>query len=92
MHNAPAQRLNVRERLGHIAHGEVRQRERIAWAPPPLVDADRRNLRTRLPAIPLRTLTNLELDTEESAPKAQGPLGIVGGELDEGDWDVLHEA
>lgn len=84
MDNASAQCLDVHERLGHITHGEVRQRERIARTTPPLMDADRRDLRTRLPAIPLRTLTNLQLDTEQPAPKTQGALRIVGGELNEG--------
>jgi hypothetical protein len=37
-------------------------------------------------------LANLKLDTEESSPKAQRTLGVVGGELDEGGWGVLHEA
>jgi hypothetical protein len=45
-----------------------------------------------LPALSLPVLTDLELDTEELTPKAQGTLGIVGGELDEGGWGVLHEA
>lgn len=71
MDNAPTQRLNVRERLGHIGHGEVRQRERIARAAPSLMDADRRDLRTRLPAIPFCSLANLKLDTQESTPKTQ---------------------
>jgi hypothetical protein len=92
MDNAPAQRLNVRERLGHIAHGEVRQRERIARTTSTCVDTDRRGPQTRLPALSFLILANLELDTEESTPKAQRALGIVGGELDEGGWGVLHEA
>ncbi|MFZ2114154.1 MAG: hypothetical protein WAU77_10560 [Solirubrobacteraceae bacterium] len=45
-----------------------------------------------MPALSFPVLANLKLDTEESTPKAQRTLGVVGGELDEGGWGVLHEA
>jgi hypothetical protein len=45
-----------------------------------------------LPAISFRALTDLQIDTEESTPKAQGALGIVGGKLNEGGWGVFHDA
>jgi hypothetical protein len=82
--------LDSLQRLSDIGHREVGQRKGIAWATSALVDADRWGCRVRLPALSLWTLAILQLNAEELRPEASGALGVIGGELDEGQRGAWH--
>ena len=81
--HAPAQRLDLLQGLGDVAHGEVGQGDRIAGAAPAGMNADRGGSGVRLPALSLSILASLQLNAEELRPEASGARGIVGGKLDE---------
>jgi len=81
--HAPTECLDPFQRLGDVAHREVRQGEGIAGAAPAGMDADRWSSRVRLPALSLSPLAGLQLEAEELHPEASGALGIVGGKFDE---------
>ena len=84
MDDASPEGLDPLQRLGDIDHGEVGQREGIAWARSALVDPDRWGCRVRLPALALWTLAIAQLNAEQLRPEASGALGVISGELDEG--------
>ena len=84
MDDAPPERFDSLQRLSDIGHREVGQREGIAWARSALVDPDRRGCRVRLPALALWTLAIVQLNAEQLRPEASGALGVISGELDEG--------
>jgi hypothetical protein len=81
--HAPAECLDPLQRLGDVAHLEVREGEGIAGAAPAGMDTDRWSSRVRLPALALSLVAGLQLDAEEPYPEASGALGIVGGKFDE---------
>ena len=84
MHDAPPERFHSLQCLTDIGHREVGQRKGIARARSALVDADRRGRRVRLPTLALWTLATLQLNAEQLRPEASGALGVISGELDEG--------
>ena len=84
MHDAPPERFYSLQRLSDIGDREVGQRIGVAWTRSPLVDADRWVCRVRLPALALWTLAILQLNAEKLRPEASGALGVISGELDEG--------
>ena len=84
MHDAPPERFHSLQRLGDIGDHEVGQRKGIAWATSALVYADRGGCRMRLPALALCTLAIVQLNAEKLRPEASGALGVISGELDQG--------
>jgi len=84
VYDAPPERLHSLHRLIDIGDREVGQRKGIAWARSALVNPDRRGGRVRLPALSLRTLAIVQLNAEELRPEASGALGVISGELDQG--------
>jgi hypothetical protein len=83
VYHAPAERLDPLQRLGDIAHREVRQRDGIAGSASASMDADRRRARVRLPAFSLSGLAILQANAEEVHPEVTGALWIVCGKLNE---------
>jgi len=88
--DASPEGLDPLHRLGDIDHGEVGQRIGIARATSALVDANRRRPRVALPALALRRLAIIQLKAEELRPEVSGPLGIIGGKLDQGQHWAWH--
>jgi hypothetical protein len=84
VHDASSERFDPLQRLSDIGHGEVGQRKGIAWTRSALVDAERWGRSVRLPALSLWALAILQLDAEKLSPEASGTLGVISGELDEG--------
>ena len=83
MHHGPAERLDLLQRVGDIAHLEVRQRERVAGAGAAGVDTDRGRSGMRLPTLSFGGLASFQLKAEEFYPEAPGALRIVCGKLDQ---------
>jgi hypothetical protein len=92
MHHAPTERLHPRQRIVHVGDREVGQRERIPRSTSALMDPDRRTAGARLPALPRSISAHLQLDFEQSRPETPGALGIIGGELDQGQRGVRHDS
>src|SRR5215216_3862018 len=90
VYDAPAERLDPLQRLGDIAHREVRQREGIAGSASASMDADRWLARVRLPACSLSGLAILQFNAEEVHPEGTGALWIVCGKLNERERRVRH--
>ena len=90
MDHASPERRDPLERLSEIAHGEVGQRKGIAWATSAGMDAERRGSYVRLPALSLGILAGLQLNAEKLGPEAPGALGIICGELDDGQRGAWH--
>jgi hypothetical protein len=84
VHDAAAERPHAVGGGFDVSHDEVGQRERVAGAASALVHAHRGRAVVRLPARALAGPPRLDRHAEEVGPEAPGAVGVVGGELDQG--------
>jgi hypothetical protein len=90
MHDAATELANAREGCGEVRHLEVGERHGVAGTTAAGVHAERRPGGWALPAAPLIWGPRREIDAEDAAPKAQGAIGVVGGELDQPEREAVH--
>ena len=83
MHDAPSERLDLRERLLQVPDGEVGKSSGVPWAAAAEVHAHRRARPARLPSLPLALRAVLQRTPQQAAPERPRPLGVVRRELDQ---------
>ena len=90
MHDAATELVDPRERCFEVCYLEVGERHGVAGTTAAAVDAECRSGGLALPATALIWGPWRELKAEDTAPKAQGAIGVVGGKLDQREREVVH--
>ena len=81
--NPPSSRTRSRGG-GHVLDGEIGKRAGVSGPGAAPVDTEPQAAFLGFPALARAGGARGELDTEQSAPEPEGPIRVVGGELDQG--------
>src|SRR3954447_6216828 len=87
-----AELLDAGDRGRQVLDGQVGQRDAVARAGAALVEPRGGAAPLRLPAAALVGPAPAEVAPEQAGPEPPGPLGVVGGGLDEGERGPDHHA
>src|SRR2546423_9729642 len=90
MDHRSAQCLDPAQRVGKVVGLEVGERASVAGAGAAAMEAERRALGVCLPALAFALAPVLQLDPDHALPEALGPLGVVGGALDQRELRIGH--